>query len=228
MVMLTSIVSNFNIFTPNNAYAGRFGEPWGIAVDSKGYVFVTENSPRIQKFTNDGKFIRQWNYKGSSDDVAVDHSGNVFVATEFNTIQKFTNTGKFIRQWSAGPGNDYFSGPGLGGIAVDKSGNVFVSDLNNARIQKYTNTGKFIGEWSSSGSGNGQFYNPSDIAVDKSGNVFVADDPSANAHVGKNDSIQKFTNNGTFIKKWGSSGLGTANSLFQRALVLTQVVMYLC
>jgi sugar lactone lactonase YvrE len=204
MIIVTSTISNFN-----NVYAGRFGMPWGIAVDSKGYVFVTDNSPRIQKFNNNGKFIRQWDTSDQSNDIAVDKSGNLFVADKSkNSILKFTNTGKFIRQWNSyGPG-DYFTTPALGGIAVDKSGNVFVADIHNQRIKKYTNTGTFLGEWGSFGSGNGQFYNPSDIAVDKSGNVFVADDPSANAHVGKNDSIQKFSNNGTFIRKWGSTGSG--------------------
>jgi tripartite motif-containing protein 71 len=209
MVMLTGAVSNFNIFSSNKAYAGRFGEPWGIAVDSSGYVFVTDNSPRIQKFNNNGKFIRQWDTSDQSNDIAVDKSGNVFVADKSkNSILKFTNTGKFIRQWNSyGPG-DYFTTPALGGIAVDKSGNVFVADIHNQRIKKYTNTGTFLGEWGSFGSGNGQFHNPSDIAVDSKGYVYVADDQPGGADDGNNDRIQKFSNNGTFIREWGSTGSG--------------------
>jgi DNA-binding beta-propeller fold protein YncE len=34
------------------------------------------------------------------------------------------------------------------GVAVDSSGNVFVSDSGNDRIQKFTNTGTFIRKWS--------------------------------------------------------------------------------
>jgi tripartite motif-containing protein 71 len=115
---------------------------------------------------------------------------------------------KCARQWNSyGPG-DYLTRPALGGITVDSSGNVFVADIHNQRIKKYTNTGTFLGEWGSFGSGNGQFHNPSDVAVDPSGNVFVADDPPGSADDGNNDRIQKFTNNGTFIREWGSTGSG--------------------
>ncbi len=69
-------------------------------------------------------------------------------------------------------------------VAVDGSGNVFVSDWSNYRIQKFDNTGTFLTKWGSIGSGNGQFNNPDGIAVDGSGNVFVAE--------GGNTRIQKF------------------------------------
>jgi len=45
-----------------------------------------------------------------------------------------------------------------------------------------------------------QFDLPFGVEADSSGNVFVADT--------RNDRIQKFTNTGTFIRKWGSTGFG--------------------
>jgi tripartite motif-containing protein 71 len=41
---------------------------------------------------------------------------------------------------------------------------------------------------------------PVGVAVDPSGNVFVVEP--------ENDRIHKFTNTGTFIKKWGKEGSG--------------------
>jgi tripartite motif-containing protein 71 len=122
----------------------------------------------------------------------------VFVITEFNTIQKFTNDGKFIREWKKHNfvKDDLF---GLSGIAVDKSGNVFVVDheFSKNHIQKYSNTGKFIRQWGSEGSGDGQFNGAGDVATDPSGNVFVTDFD--------NNRIQKFSNTGKFIRKWITS-----------------------
>ncbi|MFH7813506.1 hypothetical protein ACH0C8_16520, partial [Acetobacter lovaniensis] len=83
------------------------------------------------------------------------------------------------------------------GIAVDTSGNVYVADNEND-IQKFTSDGTFIDKLGTSGFLEGQLSNPSGIAVDMSGNVYVADKD--------NNRIQKFTNYGAFITKWGGAG----------------------
>jgi DNA-binding beta-propeller fold protein YncE len=96
----------------------------------------------------------------------------------------------------------------LWGVAVDSSGNVYVADTGNDRVQKFTNTGTFIRKWGSfcdvfgGNVCNGQFDGPRGIAVDSSGNVFVGDTG--------NDRIQKFSNTGNFIRKWGTSGSGNS------------------
>jgi len=86
------------------------------------------------------------------------------------------------------------------GVAVDSSGNVYVTDAGNDRIQKFSSTGTFLAKWGSNGTGDGQFYSPRGVAVDSSGNVYVADS--------NNNRIQKFSSTGTFLAKWGSSGWG--------------------
>jgi tripartite motif-containing protein 71 len=135
-----------SVFTSNNTYAA-LKDPIGVAVDpSNGNVFITANT--IQKFSNDGKFIREW---GSGYSIAVDKSGNVFVTTNnltgnYDHVEKYTNTGKFIRKWgSTGTDKGQFDKPG--DITVDSKGYVFVADTGMDRIQKFSNTGKFIREW---------------------------------------------------------------------------------
>ncbi len=141
---------------------------------------------------------------------AVDGSGNVYVVDNdqsygtIERIQKFDNAGAFLTKWgSTGSGDGQFSYHH--GIAVDGSGSVFVADSGNARIQKFDNNGAFLTKWGSLGSGDGQFYSPqlnspAGVAIDGSGNVFVVDNG--------NSRIQKFTNTGIFVGKWGSSGTG--------------------
>ena len=60
------------------------------------------------------------------------------------------------------------------GIAVDSSGNVYVSDHDN-RVQKFDSGGTYITQWGTQGSGNGQFSYPWSITADSSGNVYVLD-----------------------------------------------------
>ena len=51
---------------------GEFREPIGIAIDSEGFIYVTDaGNNRIQKFSKDGKFIKTWGSKGSNSGVKV-------------------------------------------------------------------------------------------------------------------------------------------------------------
>ncbi len=77
---------------------GYVGGPRGLAVDSKGNVFVADSgNNRIQKFDSSGRFLTAWGSEGSGEGqfkepqgIAVDSAGNVYVAdTKNNRIQKF-------------------------------------------------------------------------------------------------------------------------------------------
>lgn len=63
---------------------------------------------------------------------------------------------QLVTKWgSKGTGDGQFNEPW--GIAVDSSGNVYVTDTSNNCIQKFDASGTFISKWGSSGSGDGQF-----------------------------------------------------------------------
>jgi len=60
-------------------------------------------------------------------------------------------------------------------VAVDKSGNVYVSDTANYRVQIFDSTGKFLRAFGAQGDRPGEFIRPKGIAVDSEGHVYVAD-----------------------------------------------------
>lgn len=162
------------------------------------------------------QFLFKWGSAGTGDDqfgpqytwgITKDSSGNIYIAdTENHRVQKFTSDGAYITQWGQyGSDDGQFTYPTA--IAVDKSGNVFVSEWgDNWRIQKFTSEGVFIAKWGSYGSGDGQFFGPRGIAISNSGTVYVSD------HF--NHRIQKFTNNGIYLGQWGS--YGSENGQFGR------------
>lgn len=157
-------------------------------------------------------FSRKWGSYGTGDGefqypfgVATDSLGNVYVVDNQNSrIQKFTSTGTFMRSWGIpGQGDGEFVWPV--GIAVDYSGNVYVSDAG-CRIEKFGSSGTFFRSWGSCGSGDGEFRGAMGVAVDSSGFVYATD--------ADNHRVQKFTNTGTFVTKWGGI-YGSGNGQFK-------------
>jgi DNA-binding beta-propeller fold protein YncE len=74
-------------------------------------------------------------------------------------------------------------------VAVDSTAHVYVAGSG----------GSFIRQWGTFGTAIGQFQSPQGLEVDKSDIVYVADTG--------NSRIQKFKNNGAFIRTWGSPGI---------------------
>jgi streptogramin lyase len=164
---------------------GQFASPTGIAVDSSGFIYVFDSgNSNVQKFDSSGNFITKLKSAHPSG-INVDSSGKVYVADgKSRIVQKFDSNGNLISKWKIS---------NRGYIAIDSSGYIIVTDTFNNNVQKFDSSGNFITKWGSYGTGNGQFFNPSDIAVDSSNNIYVADYD--------NHRIQKFDNNGNFISK---------------------------
>ncbi len=123
---------------------GEFNRAEGLCLDSQDRVYVADScNHRIQIFSRDGKFIRQYGRAGSGlgelsypYDIAVDARGYQFVCEFGNSrIQVFDancQPVEIIGGPGAAPGR--FANPW--GLALDASGNLFVADALNHRVQK--------------------------------------------------------------------------------------------
>ena len=125
---------------------------------------------------------------------AYDSQGDLFIADTSNNVVREVTTDGIIHTF-AGNGTSGYSGDGglatdaeldnPAGVAVDASGNVFISDLGNHVIREVTTDGNintYAGTGTSGYSGDGgvapdaTLTNPEGLAVDAQGNLFVADD----------------------------------------------------
>lgn len=190
--------------TDGSTETATFTGPTGVAIDVFGNVFVADKGNHIiRKITAAGVVttFAGSGTQGATDGpastatfnqpygIAVDTFGNLYVADYSNNkVRKITPTG--IVSTLAGSGLygsvdgtatvAAFRGPT--GVAVDASGNVYVTDLHNFKIRKITVAGVV-----STLAGNGtnasvdgpvataSFSQPQGITVDVSGNVYVAD-----------------------------------------------------
>jgi sugar lactone lactonase YvrE len=116
-------------------------------------------------------------------------------------------TCNFLLKWgTTGNGHSEFTTPR--GIAVDPSGNVYVSD-SNTRVQKFDSSGGFILQFGTPGIVDGGFVGAFKVATDSAGNVYVSDSDETGCRV------QKFNSSGVFQFKFG--GPGSANGKFQNS-----------
>jgi uncharacterized protein (TIGR03437 family) len=128
---------------------------------------------------------------------AVDSKGNVYIADSVNHRVRMISNGTISTV--AGTGTPGYTGDGgqaslaeldfPSGVAVDNSGNLYISDMKNQVIRKVTSAGvistyagnQALGEGYGSDNVtaiNGQLDNPVGLAVDSAGNLYIADSHS--------------------------------------------------
>jgi DNA-binding beta-propeller fold protein YncE len=93
----------------------------------------------------------------------------VFDADKYMLLRRIGTSGK--NHTLTSPGD--FSLPT--GVAVDNSGNVFVTDTLNNRVEMFDADGNFVSQFGSPGDGPGYFARPKGIAIDRDGHIWVTD-----------------------------------------------------
>jgi sugar lactone lactonase YvrE len=155
--IITTVAGNGTFYNGDNLPAVDAGlDPAGIAVDSAGNIYIADLSDqRVRKIT---------------------------AATGVITTVAGNGSGGYTGD--SGPAvNAELNGPTC--VAVDSTGNVFVTDKNNERVRRIdAGTGIITtvagsGKAGYSGDGaaalNAKFYGMSGIAVDAAGNLYIAD-----------------------------------------------------
>jgi gliding motility-associated-like protein len=151
--------------------------------------------------------------------VAVDASGNIYVADFGNNQVKVINTAGTVSLFAGSSGG--LSGSSDGprtsatfnlpdALLLDKSGNLYVSDINNNLIRKISSAGlvsTFAGNGAvgfTDGVGtSASFYFPRGLTIDNSGNIYVVDEG--------NSVIRKITPSGVVSTFAGSGTAGFTN-----------------
>jgi tripartite motif-containing protein 71 len=193
---------------------GQLDSPDKLAFDAQGNLYVTEvgtqssaGNSRIQKFSPTGMPLAQWGTFGSAPGqfntpvgIGIDRQGDIYVADVGNhRIQKLSSQGEPLTQWhTVGSGTGESTEIGYD-LALDASGNVYVSDAHpfssgNDRIQKFSPSGELLATWGGTGTGPGQFSNPTGLAVNSKGNVFVVDSGGCR--------VEEFSSTDQYVAQW--------------------------
>jgi len=212
----TKVGAIFIFNTENNAVElikhgqhAKFGSIFGLAMDDNDNLFVSDGELHHVLVFNAKHEVQA----GFGDNVMKDPNGMaidaenrilyvadtgldqilVYDADTYKLLRRIGTTGK--DHTLTDPGN--FSKPT--NVAVDKEGNLYVSDTWNDRVEVFDPDGVFIRAWGKNGDGPGDFARPKGIAVDSDGHVWVAD-----AMLNR---VQVFTPQGRLLLEMGSFGI---------------------
>ncbi len=126
---------------------GRFGYPTDVVIDQAGNFYVAEygENDRIQVFSPEGKWLRQWGGHGYEPGeflkpraLAIDENDRLFVADSCNhRIQVFDTQGNLLDSWgSRGDKPGEMSYPY--DLAIGPDHCLYVCEYGNHRVQKFT------------------------------------------------------------------------------------------
>jgi sugar lactone lactonase YvrE len=179
----------------------RFGGPVGVVADGVGNIYVTDPNLRATvKFDRDGKFLGL--FEGNPErptGIAInrDGSGLFVVDTWAHIIYKYDVTGAIrgtIGRRGGAPGE--FNYPTH--IAVDRDGNLYVSDTLNFRIQMLTPRGAPLASFGLIGDSFLDFDKIKGIAVDAEGHIYIVDSAQ--------DMVKVYDRNGRLLMFFGEKG----------------------
>ena len=187
-------------FGEEGSSAGMFDLPWGVAVNERNEIAVTDSdNNRVQIFSSDGTYLRSFGSEGDQEGefdyptgIAYLNNGNIVVADSINNrLQIFTEQGKYLTQ-IGGEGNLQFNYPL--GLSVDCDGNIIVADADNKLVKIFTPSGQFLRKF-----GEDLFVQPCHC-IQKDQYFIVSDNGD--------HCIKVFNTDGDFLYKLGNEGEG--------------------
>lgn len=195
-------------FGEGGSEAGKLKNPWGVAVNSEGKLWVVDTANnRVEEFSSSGGYIAKFGEAGSGngqlkepEGIALDSVGHIWIAdTGNNRIQEFSSAGVYMATvGSLGTESGKFKAPAA--LAFDPKGNMWVADSGNSRIEKFDKESKYVSEFGSAGAEPGKLAEPKGIAVDSGEHIWIADTG--------NNRIQEFSTSGSLLKRFGTPGAG--------------------
>ena len=167
----------------------KFYKASGIAVDSLGFVYVTDRDRgTISKFSSTGAFQTSWRFSSVKNSRINAAFSSITVQTVTNpnhtktdflyvtegqdsSVLKLDTTGRVLQRFGGtrGPGNGQLDDPQS--VVVDKNGLVYVADYYNQRVEVFEPNGAFAFAYKGTADSKTQTFLVNGLALSPTGNV---------------------------------------------------------
>lgn len=176
--------------------AAAVTQPWGVAVDSSGYLYVSDWYTNSIKVFYNGVQIRSWGGTGTASgyfnkpcDLKIGtYQGTtaLYVADcGNNRVQIFSLSGSYLGELGTpqtNPLENYNEAKSAGamllpyGVTFAANGNVIVSDTSHKCMRMYNSNGNLLETWGTMSSSAGNFFSPMGCDINKNtGRLYVTD-----------------------------------------------------
>ena len=182
----------------------ELNQPQGVVIDPAGNLYIVDSgNNRIVKCSLEGDFLKEIGGFGWDNGefnlpsyITMDNGLSLYVTdTQNKRVQRLDNYLNFIQSISSNNQEKPFENSQLKGVALSRSGELFLADAENDCIIKLDNQFAFQQKLGGFESGYGALNDPQGISVDTRGNLYVAD--------AGNDRIAVYDSFGNFLKELG-------------------------
>ena len=181
--------------------AGMLNYPWGVAVNDRDEIAVTELlNQRVSVFSSDGTHLRSFGRVGKNNSefnqpsgIAFDSLCNIVVTDCKNhRVQVFDRNGKFLRKFGKyGTLDQQLKNPE--GLSINVNGDIIVADRTNKLIKIFSSSGEYLRKFGGAGSLVSPYH------CIQHGQYLIVSDYG-------DHSIKMFDLEGKFISKFGKQG----------------------
>ena len=204
-------------FGKKGSSEGMFSFPWGVAVNARDEIAVTDhNNHRVQIFNSEGNYLRSFGGHGNKEGefqspigITYHNNGNIFVADSGNNrIQIFSGMGEYVGTFGGrGSLDSQLKNPRS--LSADSDGNIIVADSGNRLIKIFSLSGNFLMKIGEQGS----FITPIHC-IQYEGYIIVSDYSEG--------CIKVFDRKGNFQYKFGKNGGGDGELNCPRSLFVNK------
>ncbi len=189
--------------------------PIGLAIDSSGNVYVSENDSNSIKIINSKGDVSALDIpadKSSDKEIpkpgrmTIDRDGNLYVIDRANCqIVVFDKNRKLkFRFGSIGTERGEFKL--LQDVAVDRQGKIYAADAMGVPVQVFDRSGAYISQFGNLGGMDKALSLPMGLFTDRHDQIWVIDKA--------NHRLNVFDRSGMFLKSFGSFGQGEGNLFY--------------